>query len=168
MPCNVRRTAASHPTLIQGNLARMAQHVTETPIGVVWNPNSEHAVLVTTEMGETRLRLRARSDDPDQRTVVIAWHGSLAARMEPPNDEARSGHRHHAGLSGVLWMGEVHESELIADFERQNRVHPGHKASMFEGYRHWVLPLKGSVVEVVAESFEVGRAAPRSEGPRTD
>jgi hypothetical protein len=43
--------------------------------------------------GETRLTLRAHPDDPDQRSVGLVWNGCLATRMEPPNDEAISGHR---------------------------------------------------------------------------
>jgi hypothetical protein len=80
--------------------------------------------------------------------------------MEPPNDEARHGHRlWDAGLCDVLWFGEVSDSALIADLERRNRVHSHHDPRRFDGLRHWIVPLKGSVVEVVARECEVQRIA---------
>jgi hypothetical protein len=137
---------------------RVTERVVDADFGVVWDPNTEHGVLVASEAGEAWLRLRARLDDTDQRRVVFVWHGASAARMEPPNDEAIAGHRlYGAGLSGVRWVGEVLESSLIADLERRNRVHPRHDPRRFDGLRHWVVMLKGSVVEVVAETCEVTR-----------
>lgn len=127
-------------------------------IGVVWDPNAPDARLLTTDSGVTRLTLRARVDDPDQRRVEFVWDRARAARMEPPNDEAISGHRLYAvGLREVLWVGEVHESELIADFEKRDRVHPYHDASLFAPLRHWVVRLKACTVEVVARSLTVER-----------
>lgn len=79
--------------------------------------------------------------------------------MTPPNDEAISGHRlWDKGLSGVLWAGVVHGSSLIEELERQNRVHPLHRASLFEGLTHYVLRLKEGVVEVVAREVAAQRA----------
>jgi hypothetical protein len=78
--------------------------------------------------------------------------------MEPPNDEAIEGHRlYYVGLREVRWIGEVLESSLIADLEQRNRVHHRHDPQRFVGLRHWVVRLKGSVVEVVARSCEVVR-----------
>jgi hypothetical protein len=117
----------------------MPERVVTVPAEFGWDPNVEHGVLTTTEMGETRLRLDAKIDDPDQRAIVFVWHGTLAARMEPPNDEALSGHRlYDAGLRDVHWLGEVLDSELIAQFERQNRVHPRHSPRRFAALRHRV------------------------------
>lgn len=78
--------------------------------------------------------------------------------MEPPNDEARSGHRlYDVGLREVLWLGEVYESGLIAELERRNRVHARHSAEQYTALRHWVAPLKECTVEVVAHSLRVER-----------
>jgi hypothetical protein len=80
--------------------------------------------------------------------------------MTPPNDEAISGHRlSERGLQGPLWAGVVHGSELIERPERQNRVHPMHRASLFDGLTHYALPLKECVVEVVASEMAVQRVA---------
>jgi hypothetical protein len=144
---------------------RATERVVAAEFGVVWDGNTEHGVLITSETGEARLRLHARPGEPGQRRVTFAWHGVKAARMEPPNDEAIEGHRlYGAGLRDIVWIGEVLDSSLIADLERRNRVHARHDLRRFEGLRHWVLPLKGSVVEVVAESCEVIREEPAAAG----
>ena len=40
-------------------------------LGVQWEPNGEHGVLVVDETGEARFQLDAHFDDIDQRLVVI-------------------------------------------------------------------------------------------------
>ena len=136
----------------------MVEHVVPALPDVVWNPNVEAGVLIVAENGNATLSLLARSDDPNQRTVVLTFSGVRAARMEPPNDEAISGHRlYDKGLREVLWVGEVLDSELIADIERRTRVHPLRDPDRFAGLRHWVARLKGSVVEVVGRSCEASR-----------
>jgi hypothetical protein len=143
----------------------MGEHVVSIDLGVRWNPNIEHGVLAVSELGDARLRLRARVDDPDQRNVMLSWHGCKAARMEPPNDEAISGHRLYSlGLHEVSWVGEVLDSSLIADLEQRNSVHPRHQPDRFRDLHHWIVRLKGRVVEVVARSIEASREVPRSTG----
>ena len=108
--------------------------------------------------GETRLRLRPHPDDHDQRPLELVWSGCLVARMAPPNDEAISGHRlYDVGLRNVHWLGEVYESDLIADLERRNRLHPHHRGEPYTELRHWVAALKERTVEVVARSLRVER-----------
>jgi hypothetical protein len=138
----------------------VAEHVVPLDLGVRWAPNYEHGVLTASEDGWAQLVLAAHLDDEDKRRVVFYWQHCAAARMEPPNDEAISGHRlYDSGLRDVYWVGEVLDSSLIADLERRNRVHVRHDPSRFASLRHWVLRLKGSVVEVVAESCEVFRTS---------
>ena len=136
----------------------MGQRVIPVEVGVRWDPNTEHAVLASWESGVARLRMRAHFDDPDQRVVVLVWEGVYSTRMEGPNDEAGGGHRLYGiGLREVQWMGEVLDSELIAELEMRNRVHERHDPNRFAGYRHWVVALKGKTVEVVARSLEATR-----------
>ena len=138
----------------------MAEHVTAADLAVTWEPNAPAARLTVTDDGEARLTLRAHPEDHDQRPVDLVWNGCLVARMEAPNDEAISGHRLcEAGLREVLWLGEVHESGLIAETERRNHVHPHHTAERYTGLRHWVASLKECTVEVVADSLRVERNA---------
>ena len=138
----------------------MTERVAAVDIGTRWNPNVPDARLLVHDDGETRLALRPHIDDPDQRFVMLVWHSSFTSRMEPPNDEARSGHRlYNSGLREVLWLGEVHESALIDDLERRNRVHDRHNPARFADLRHWIIPLKECTVEVVARSLVVERRA---------
>ena len=63
------------------------------------------------------------------------------------------------GLAGLRWAGIVQHSERIARFELGNRVHPRHEAERFSRQRHYILPLKQSTVEVIAETVTVQRQA---------
>jgi hypothetical protein len=151
-----------------GHSACVGEQVAAVDLGVEWEPDAPSAQLTTTDGGEARLRLRAHPDDHDQHPVELVWDGCLVARMEPPNDEALSGHRvYDVGLREVLWLGEVYESGLIAELERRNRVHVRHSAEQYTALRHWVAPLKACTVEVVARSLRVERgdcAADRGPG----
>jgi len=136
----------------------VTEHVESLDLGVTWEPNAPDAILLSADFGPSTLALNAHPDDPDERCVVLNWTGCQYASMAPPNDEAISGHRLWIkGLQGLLWSGIVHDSELIAGLERQNRVHPMHSASRFEGLTHYLLPLKECVVEVVARDLAVHR-----------
>jgi hypothetical protein len=107
-----------------------------------------------------KLTLLPHMDDDDTRRIALEWHGCVAARMEIPNDEAIAGHPlYRSGLREVLWAGEVLDSALIADLESRNSVHVRHDPAVFSNLRHWILRLKGHVVEVVARSIEVERIA---------
>jgi hypothetical protein len=137
----------------------MSELVRNFDLGTKWEPDDPRAVLVASDIGETRLTLRAHFDDPDQRSVVLVWLRSWATRMEPPNDEALSGHSlYRAGLREVVWIGEVVQSRLIAHLEKRNRFDPLHDPQRFRQLRHWVVPLKEVLVEVVAEEIELQRA----------
>lgn len=139
-------------------MSPMPQMVRNFEIGTKWEPSTPGAVLVASDLGETRLTLRAHVDDPDQSAVTLVFVGSLAARMEPKNDEALSGNSlYRAGLRDVSWIGEVIQSRLIANLEKKNRFDPLHDSRRFRQLRHWVVPLKEVLVEVVAEGIELQR-----------
>ncbi len=136
----------------------MTEHVESLDLGVTWNPGAPDAILLAADGGPSTLALRAHRDDPDERCVVLVWDYARYASKAPPNDEAIEGHRLWGkGLDDVIWSGIVHDSELIAGLERQNRVHPRHRTARFEGLTHYVLPLKECVVEVVARDLTVRR-----------
>ena len=140
-------------------LDSVAERVVSLDVGITWEPNAPGAVLLTQDDGVAQLVINAHPDDPDQRLVILRWGGCIAAVMEPPNDEALGGHRlYHKGLSGILWAGEVFESEWIAKLERQNRVHPNHDPAGFAGLRHVILPLKERTVELLAYSWSFDRS----------
>ena len=148
-------------TLVGGSLATvldMAVHVTALDLATRWEPNAPDAVLITADRGTTVLALAAHYDDVDQRCLVLIWTGTEYACMGEPNDETLPGHRLYGkGLREALWGGIVHESELIAGMERQNRVHPAHDSTKYAALTHHVLPLKEGTVEVVAGALTIER-----------
>ena len=78
--------------------------------------------------------------------------------MGAPNDEALRGHRlYQRGLAELRWAGLVEDSERIARLEQANRAHPRHDPERFAQLRHYILPLKEGVVEVIAETISVQR-----------
>jgi hypothetical protein len=136
----------------------MAEHVVTLDLGVRWNPNAPEALLLSDDFGKTMLALNPHHGDPDRRCVVLVWSGARSASRADPNDEAISGHRlYERGLNKVLWAGDVRGSNAIRALEMQNRVHPYHDPSRFEGLVHHVVLLKECVVEVVAEAVSVRR-----------
>ena len=136
----------------------MSQSVRNVDLGTTWEPDNPGAVLLASDGGDARLTMRAHVDDADQRPVVLVWLRSWAVRMEPTNDEALTGHPlYRAGLRDVLWVGEVLQSRLIANLEKRNRFHVLHDPHRFRQLRHWVVPLKEVLVEVVAEDIELER-----------
>jgi hypothetical protein len=158
LPYSIRRATAAR----SGQSACVTERVIAVDLGITWDPNVPEAQLTATDNGETWLSLLARDDDADQRPVTLLWRGSVATRMEPPNDEAAEGHRlYDAGLRDVVWVGEVLDSNLVIELERLNRVHPRRDAARYAGLRHWVVPLKECTVEVVARSLEALRGTAR-------
>jgi hypothetical protein len=137
----------------------MTETVTDFALGVEWEPNIEEYVLSSDGYGKTVLALEPHPNDSDSSIVLLVWSGVAFASMGGPNDEAIEGHRLYLrGLAGVTWAGTVQGSELIALLERQNSVHYRHNPSRFASLIHYVLPLKGDVVEVVADKLSVVRA----------
>jgi len=55
---------------------------------------------------------------------------------------------------------------LIQELETRNRTHPRHIAARYAELTHYVVPLKESIVEVVARTIEVirGREMLRDRG----
>lgn len=121
--------------MLQEDEARVVP-VTTSP---TWEPNVPDAVMTTDDLGVTRLSLNAHFDDPDQSRVIIQWSGTVKAIIGYPNDEGRAEHPLYAhGLDTLLWMGEV-----IGDPHATPR--------------HFILPLKESTAEVVADGWQVLR-----------
>ena len=154
----MRGRGIQHSVRFAWQAQRVAERVIPLELGVVWDPNAPEAALVSNDVGPSLLMLRPRADDTDQRRIALVWEGARAAVMQPPNDEAISGHRlYNKGLKGVLWAAEVLDSEWISDLERRNRVHSLHDPQRFSELRHFVLLLKECTVEVVAPAVVVRR-----------
>jgi hypothetical protein len=138
----------------------MAEYVLPLDVMARWEPETPHAVLVSSDGGVTALALRAHRDDPDQRCVVLLWQGSRSATMSEPGDAASSGHRlYDTGLRDVLWVGVVQRSELVQALEQSNRAHPQHDAAAYGRLVHHIVLLRERTVEVVAALLTVQRIA---------
>jgi hypothetical protein len=136
----------------------MTERVVPSLTGIRWEPNSPGAVLIVTDDGLAALALNPHPDDTGDDCVVLLWAGTQEAAIGAPNDEALAGHRlYERGLAGLRWAGVVEHSERIARLEQVNRVHPRHDAERFSRLRHYILPLKESTVEVIAETVTVQR-----------
>lgn len=141
----------------------MAEHIVKLDLGVEWEPNAPEAVLLSEDFGHCFLALAPHDHDADQRMVLVVWEGARAASMQPPNDEALSGHRlYDKGLAGVGRAGEVLGTAWIDHLERVKRLHPRHDPARFRTLRHFILPLKEGTVEVVAKDVSVRRVDARS------
>ena len=127
----------------------MTEHVLPYELGVEWEPNAPEASFTVTDRGAARLSLNVHPDDDDPSLVVLAWSGVQATRFGPYNDE---GLRHHklydAGLSGLLWSGEVEDSLWLAEVSNAVAVPAAH---------HFVVVTKEALVEVLADRMTAER-----------
>ncbi|HEY3060258.1 MAG TPA: hypothetical protein VGL99_14960, partial [Chloroflexota bacterium] len=90
-----------------------------------------------------------------QRVVPL----DLGVAWEPRQYQATASTR--TGCARCLWAGEILDSQWIAALETGNRVHPRHDPTHFTTLRHFVLPLKEKVVEVLSWTLpRVERADP--------
>lgn len=94
-------------------------------------------------------------DSGSEPLAVLKVPQCRAHLFGPPNEEAIGGHRLvKLGLEPFSAF-EVVNSAWIAELERANRVHPYHRASMFAALRHFIFTFHDSVLEFIAESYEV-------------
>lgn len=85
---------------------------------------------------------------------VLNFSSVLQFTFGYPNEEAISGHRYaKLGLMPFDFV-EVENSEVIENIKNSNRVHPYHKDTYFDGYRHFVFPFHDTTLEVVAKAYE--------------
>ena len=130
----------------------MSQRVVPLDLGVRWEPNAPEATLTTNDDGMARLVLRAHRDDADTRDVCLSWSGVQAARFGPYNDQGLRHHRlYGSGLRELLWAGEVLDSAWRAE------VSP---AVYRIAERHFIVPTKEVLVEVLADALSVDRLDP--------
>ena len=98
-------------------------------------------------------------DTEDETVAIVSFDRVLAHYFGAPNEEALDGHplREHGLLP--YSQCEVRESSWIANFEKLNRVHRYHKASLFDGYRHFIFVFHDSVFECIARNIKTNLRA---------
>ena len=139
----------------------MTERVEPVDLGVHWQGNDEDYYLLSSGDGKSVLAIGpAPMPGEGMDTIAIVWTGVREATLGGPNDEALAGHRLYAvGLSNLTWGGVVTDSSRIAALARQNSAHSRHDPASFDALTHWILPLKGDVLEVVALTIAVERRA---------
>jgi len=137
----------------------MTERVEPVDLGVRWQGNDEDYYLLSGGDGRSVLTIGpAPIAGEGRETIAIVWTGVREATLGGPNDEALAGHRLYAlGLANVTWGGVVKDSSRIAALARQSSVHSRHDPASFDALTHWILPLKGDVVEVIALTIAVER-----------
>lgn len=71
-----------------------------------------------------------------------------------PNDEALHGHPlYKYGLS-FYGIYEVQNSLWIEEIKNVNKVHPGHRDSMYSAFKHFIITYKDNTLEVLSEQFQ--------------
>lgn len=89
------------------------------------------------------------------RCTVITFRRCRIFKFGHPNEEVMHGHRLYG--RGLSWstVGEVLNSAWIAELNAINSVHSNHSDWIFADCRHFVFPFQDSMLEVVAEGFDV-------------
>jgi hypothetical protein len=91
----------------------------------------------------------------NQHIVNVSFDFYLQYKFGSPNDEALNGHKYYKyGLSPYSFY-EVHNSDLIDELERMNRVHPMHSAAAFSKVKHIIISFRDSCFEIVAKKYSI-------------
>jgi len=122
-------------------------HVVAISDSPEWEPNAPEAVLITDDSARAVLALNPHFEDIDRRAIALLWQGVYSVSMGYPNDEGLTDHPlYYSGLDKLLWMGEVHGGPAVP-------------IPFGPPPRHFVVPLREAVVEVLADAFSVARIA---------
>lgn len=103
------------------------------------------------------------SENSDDEIVAqVSFERPYAHFFGPPNEEAIGGHPlAKYGLSP--WAAfEVSNSEWIKELCKRNSIHPYHKDSMFEDYRHFIFTFHDTTFEVLAKGYVAEILGPMS------
>lgn len=105
------------------------------------------------------------SDEHDLTIKVYELHTDLKRQIKFnsfliytfgwPNEEIFSQHKYADLEIGPFDFCEIEESDWIEDLRQRNSHHPHHQDKHFSEYRHFVLGLHDTTLEVVAKDFEV-------------
>lgn len=87
--------------------------------------------------------------------AIVTFNQCRSMMFGPPNDEAFKGHPLAVrGLKPYSFF-LVEESSWLRKLIDMNKVHPYHKDSLFDGYKHYILSFHDSVFECICTEFEL-------------
>jgi len=91
----------------------------------------------------------------DEGIATIKFTKYAQFKFGNPNDESISGHPlFNYGLQPYA-IQEVEKSNWIEELIEMNSVHPYHKDSLFEKYKHYIFYFHDNCFEIVCEKFEL-------------
>ncbi|GAB2673307.1 hypothetical protein [Kribbella swartbergensis] len=90
---------------------------------------------------------------------IIEFDGLQEMRFGGLNDEAVEGHPLWGRGLEPYAAHQVINSSWIAEAERRNSVHPGHRGGWHEWLKHYVLLFHDETLECLAEGFRITRAS---------
>lgn len=101
-------------------------------------------------------------DSDAEPSAVIRFNRVLWHRLGPPNEEAIGAHPLcRLGLYPYT-AKEVLGSKTLKEFCHANRIHPYHKDSMFDRYRHFAIAFHDSVFEIIAHDYAAEKLGTKS------
>ncbi len=127
-------------------------------MGIEWDAGAPMPVLMQSDYKAYLALYLADGGEAEDRVAVIEWRSCHGAVLGGLNDEAIHGHRlWKRGLREALQAraAEVRNSAWIAAEERANRVHPYHDPASYAKLRHYILLLKDSTFECLAQGYSV-------------
>ncbi len=96
------------------------------------------------------------ADAAARRLSWIVFEGVAHVSLGGPNDEAQHGHPLYAAGLRHYQAHEVHNSDLVAEMERRNRVHPHHRPEAFQSLRHLIIAFHDETFDCVSRSWTSG------------
>lgn len=99
----------------------------------------------------TTVNIRESSDEG---IATIKFTKYAQFKFGNPNDEAITGHPLYKYGLQAYSIQEVINSNWIEELKRMNSVHPHHKDSSFELYKHFIFFFHDRCFEIVCEKFE--------------
>lgn len=94
--------------------------------------------------------------DVERNLGWVIFDGVYSVSLGPPNDEALAGHPLYGAGLEYYSAHEVRNSELVAEYERRNRVHPHHKPERFDALTHMIITFHDETLECLCRSWTSG------------
>ncbi|GGD14803.1 protein kinase family protein [Hyunsoonleella pacifica] len=121
-------------------------------------------IIYSTE-NEVKLSFYLEHKDDNTRGVII-FNGLCQYKFGYPNEEAISGHYLYKKGLYPLSFYEIKNSSWLTEIINSNKVHPYHKDSLFDDYRHFFFPMHDNSFEILAKDFRTEIIEERNKSDR--
>lgn len=117
-------------------------------------------IIYSTEH-QVKLSFYLSREDDNKRGLII-FDGLCQFKFGYPNEEAITGHKLYREGLYPLSFYEIKKSSWLQEIIDANKIHPYHKDSQFEKYRHYFFPLHDNSFEILAENYQTEIVADRN------